>query len=60
MTADWRKIDQKTVERYLSVLCEETLFVYEVKRFNIKGRQLLNISLNGLKWIWQRIEKNMV
>lgn len=51
MTADWRKIDQKTVERYLSVLCEETLFVYEVKRFNIKGRQLLNISLNGLKWI---------
>ena len=50
MTADGRKIDQKTVERYLSALCE-TFFVYEVKRFNIKGRQLLNISLNGLKWI---------
>lgn len=59
MTADGRKIDQKTVERYLSALCE-TFFVYGVKRFNIKGRQLLNISLNGLKWIWQRIEKNMV
>lgn len=40
MTADGRKIDQKTVERYLSALCE-TFFVYEVKRFNIKGRQLL-------------------
>ena len=50
MTADGRKIDQKTVERYLSALCE-TFFVYEFKRFNIKGRQLLNISLNGLKWI---------
>lgn len=50
MTADGRKIDQKTVERNLSALCE-TFFVYGVKRFNIKGRQLLNISLNGLKWI---------
>ena len=59
MTADGRKIDQKTVERYLSALCE-TFFFYEAKKFNIKGRQLLNISLNGLKWILQRIEKNMV
>lgn len=50
MTADGRKIDQKTVERYSSALCE-TFFVYEAKRFNIKGRQSLNISLNGLKWI---------
>lgn len=40
MTADGRKIDQKTVERYLSALCE-TFFVYEVKRYNIKGKQLL-------------------
>lgn len=40
MTADGRKIDQKTVERYLSALCE-TFFVYEAKRFNIKGKQLL-------------------
>lgn len=40
MTADGRKIDQKTVERYLNSLCE-TFFVYEVKRYNIKGRQLL-------------------
>ena len=28
-----------------------TPFFYEAKKFNIKGRQLLNISLNGLKWI---------
>ena len=40
MTADGRKIDQKTVERYLSALCE-TFFEYEAKRFNIKGKQLL-------------------
>lgn len=40
MTADGRKIDQKTVERYMSALCE-TFFVYEAKRYNIKGRQLL-------------------
>ena len=40
MTAEGRKIDQKTVERYLSALCE-TFFVYEAKRYNIKGKQLL-------------------
>lgn len=40
MTADGRKIDQKTVERYLNSLCE-TFFVYEAKRYNIKSKQLL-------------------
>lgn len=40
MTADGRKIDQKTVERYINSLCE-TFFVYEAKRYNIKGKQLL-------------------
>lgn len=40
MTADGRKIDQKTVERYLNSLCE-AFFVYEAKRYNIKGKQLL-------------------
>lgn len=40
MTADGRKIDQKTVEKYLSALCE-TFFVYEAKRYNIKGKQIL-------------------
>ena len=33
-------IDQKTVEKYLSTLCE-SFFLYEVKRYNIKGKQLL-------------------
>lgn len=40
MTAGGRKIDQKTVENYLSSLCE-SFFVYEAKRYNIKGKQLL-------------------
>ena len=40
MSADGRKIDQKTVEKYLSILCE-SFFLYEVKRYNIKGKQLL-------------------
>lgn len=40
MTADGRRIDQKTVEKYVGSLCE-TFFLYEAKRFNIKGKQLL-------------------
>lgn len=40
MTADGRKIDQKTEEKYLTSLCE-TFFVYEAKRYNVKGKQLL-------------------
>lgn len=40
MTADGRKIDQKTVEKHLTSLCE-TFFVYEAKRYNVKGKQLL-------------------
>lgn len=40
LTAEGRKIDQKTVEKYLSSLCE-SFFLYEAKRYNIKGRQLL-------------------
>lgn len=40
MTADGRKIDQKTVEKYLTSLCE-TFFVYDAKRYNVKGKQLL-------------------
>lgn len=40
LTAEGRKIDQKTVEKYMHALCE-TFFLYEVKRYNIKGRQLL-------------------
>lgn len=39
LTAEGRKIDQKTVEKYMHALCE-TFFLYEAKRYNIKGRQL--------------------
>lgn len=40
MTADGRKIDQKMVERYIAALCE-TFVLYEAKRYNIRGKQLL-------------------
>lgn len=40
LTAEGRKIDQKTVEKYMHAFCE-TFFLYEAKRYNIKGRQLL-------------------
>ena len=40
LTANGRKIDQKTVERYISTLCE-TFVLYETKRYNIKGKQFL-------------------
>ena len=40
MSADGRKIDQKTVERYLSALCE-AFVLYQVKRYNVRGKQLL-------------------
>ena len=40
MTAEGRKIDTKTVERYMTALTE-SFFVYQAKRYDIKGRQLL-------------------
>lgn len=40
MTAAGRKIDVKTVEKYLSALAE-SFIVYKVGRYNVKGRQLL-------------------
>ena len=40
MGTNGRKIDQKTVERYLSALCE-AFVLYRVGRYNIRGRQLL-------------------
>lgn len=35
-----RKVDVKTIERYISSLCQ-SFIIYPVKRYNIKGRQLL-------------------
>lgn len=44
MVSKQRKIDPKTVERYVRSLVD-SLLVYEVKRYNIKGKELLN-SIN--------------
>ena len=40
MTSEGRKIDVKTVEKYLKALMESYI-VYEAKRYNVKGRQYL-------------------
>lgn len=40
MTSSGRKIDVKTIERYLDGLMESYI-VYQVKRFNIRGKQYL-------------------
>jgi predicted AAA+ superfamily ATPase len=40
MTSDGRKIDQKTVEKYIKGLMD-SLVMYQAKRYNIKGKQYL-------------------
>lgn len=40
MTSNGRKIDVKTVEKYIEAL-KESYVVYEAKRYNIKGKQYL-------------------
>ncbi len=40
MTSDGRKIDTKTVEKYLEALSESCI-IYQAKRYNIKGKQCL-------------------
>ena len=40
MTSDGRKIDTKTVEKYLEALTESYI-IYQAKRYNIKGKQYL-------------------
>ena len=40
MTSDGRKIDVKTVEKYLTGLLE-SFILYQAKRYNIKGKQYL-------------------
>lgn len=40
MTSDGRKIDTKTVEKYLEALAESYI-IYQAKRYNIKGKQYL-------------------
>lgn len=43
MTSNGRKIDAKTVEKYLSALTDSFL-LYQTKRYNIKGKQLLKLQ----------------
>jgi hypothetical protein len=40
MTSDGRKIDVKTIEKYISALMESYI-IYRAKRYNIKGKQYL-------------------
>jgi predicted AAA+ superfamily ATPase len=40
MTSLGRKIDNKTIEKYMQGLCD-SLILYHAKRYNIKGRQFL-------------------
>ncbi|MCL2052620.1 MAG: ATP-binding protein [Lachnospiraceae bacterium] len=40
MTSNGRKIDQRTVEKYIKGLME-SLMIYQVNRYNIKGKQYL-------------------
>lgn len=40
MTSSGRKIDSKTVEKYLEAL-SESYIIYQAKRYNIKGKQYL-------------------
>lgn len=40
MTSDGRKIDQKTIEKYIKALLD-SMMIYQAKRYNIKGRQYL-------------------
>ncbi len=40
MTSNGRKIDVKTVEKYLSALVE-SFMLYRVKRYNVRGKELL-------------------
>lgn len=40
LTSSGRKVDVKTVEKYLTALCESCI-IYPVKRYDVKGRSLL-------------------
>lgn len=43
MTSAGRKIDNKTVEKYLQGL-KDSLLIYQADRFNVRGKQLLKIN----------------
>lgn len=43
MTSEGRKIDSRTVEKYLNALME-SFIIYQARRYNIKGRQYLRTN----------------
>lgn len=43
MTSAGRKIDSKTVEKYLTGL-QDSMLIYQAERFDIKGKELLKIN----------------
>lgn len=43
MTSNGRKVDVRTIEKYIGALIE-SFIIYEAKRYNIKGRQLLKTN----------------
>lgn len=43
MTSEGRKIDNKTVEKYLNALMD-SLMIYQTKRYNVKGKQYLRLQ----------------
>lgn len=43
LTSAGRKIDNKTVERYLQAL-KDSLLIYQAERFDVRGKQLLKIN----------------
>ena len=51
MTSQGRKIDPKTVDRYLRGLTDSLLF-YEARRYNIKGKKLLASMANTTSATW--------
>lgn len=44
VTASGKKIDIKTVQKYLTAL-KESLIIYECRRFDLKGKQLLKLQV---------------
>lgn len=43
MTSAGRKIDQKTVERYLQGL-QDSLIIYQANRYDVRGKELLKVN----------------
>ena len=47
MTSEGRKIDTKTVEKYLEAF-SESYIIYQAKRYNIKGKTIFKKLLKNI------------